>query len=230
MTADPVTVPTWPADPRDLCDAADHRSVLASDLLVAGRVWDVRRDTVDLGDGQRVVRDLIVHTGAVGVIALDQQDRVLLVRQYRHPVAMSLWEPVAGLLDVAGELPLQAAQRELVEEAGLVAERWEVLLDYETSPGGSSEGLRVYLARELSPAPGGRPVGDGEERDMPYTWVPLDVGCEHVLAGRFTAPITVAGMLAAALARSLGWTTLRPADAPWAARDVALAQQRVHLG
>ena len=175
-----------------------------------GRVWDVRRDTIELGDGQTVVRDLVVHTGAVGVLALDEQGRLLLVRQYRHPVAMALWEPVAGLLDLPTEPPLEAARRELVEEAGLVAGRWDVLLDYESSPGGSSEALRLYLARGLAPAPGGRPPGEGEERDMPYTWVPLEMARDHVLAGRFTAPITVVGVLAACASRDLGWSTLRP--------------------
>lgn len=227
---DPVVPATWPQAPVDLADTADPRRIVGSEQLARGRVWDVRRDTVELGDGQTVVRDLVVHTGAVGVLALDEQDRLLLVRQYRHPVAMTLWEPVAGLLDLAMESPLEAGRRELVEEAGLVAERWDVLLDYESSPGGSSEVLRVFLARDLAPADGGRPPGDGEERDMPYTWVPLDVARDHVLAGRFTAPITAVGVLAACASRELGWSTLRPRDAPWPARDVALAQGRVHGG
>lgn len=225
---EPVVPATWPGDPALMIDEADPRRVVASEPLASGRVWDVRRDTVDLGDGQTVVRDLMQHTGAVGVLALDDADRVLLIRQYRHPVAMLLWEPVAGLLDVPGEPPRDCAARELVEEAGLLAADWQVLLDFETSPGGSSEVLRVFLARGLSPSPGGRPVGEGEERDLPNTWLPLDLAREHVLAGRLTAPITVAGVLAAHAARSLGWRTLRPADAPWPVRDTVLAQGRVY--
>ena len=161
LLMDPVVPATWPEGPLELRDAAEPRRILGSELLVRGRVWDVRRDTIELGDGQTVVRDLVVHTGAVGVLALDEQGRLLLVRQYRHPVAMALWEPVAGLLDLPTEPPLEAARRELVEEAGLVAGRWDVLLDYESSPGGSSEALRLYLARGLAPAPGGRPPGEG---------------------------------------------------------------------
>ena len=214
-----VLAPTWAGKPEQLQDQPDARRIISSELLVAGKVWDIRRDTIDLGDGQTVVRDLMLHPGAVAVIALDDQDRVFLLRQYRHPVAALLWEPVAGLLDVADETPLVGAQRELVEEAGLVAQRWDVLLDFETSPGGSSEAIRVFLARDLAPAPGGRPPGEGEERELPYTWVPLDLARDLVLAGHLSAPVVVSGVLGAWISRQLGWSTLRPADAPWPARD-----------
>ena len=213
-----VIEPTWPGDARDLIDEPVHRVVERSESLIQGRVWDVRREAVDLGDGQTVVRDYVVHPGAVGVLVIDDDDRVLLVRQYRHPVGMMLWEPVAGLLDVADESPLDGAARELVEEAGLVAKRWDVLIDIENSPGGSSETLRCYLARGLEPAPGGRPQGDGEERDMEFTWMPLDDAVHAVLAGRLSAPLTVAGVLAAHACRNLGWTALRSADVPWPQR------------
>jgi ADP-ribose pyrophosphatase len=212
---------------QDVRDEPDPRPVLASELLVSGKVWDVRRDTVDLRDGQVVVRDLVVHYGAVGVLVIDDEDRVLLVRQYRHPVAMMLWEPVAGLLDVPGEDPVSAARRELVEEAGLVAGRWNLLVDYEPSPGGSSEALRLYLARDVSPAPGRRPAGAGEERDMPMAWVPLDEARDRVLSGALTAPITVVAVLAAVCLRAAGWSGLRPADSPWPVRDALVAQGRI---
>ena len=126
-----VLDPTWPGDVRSLRDETDDRVVVARDELHHGLVWDLRRDTVELGDGQTVVREYVAHPGAVCVIALDDADRVFLLRQYRHPVGMSLWEPVAGLLDVADESPWVGAARELVEEAGLVAARWDVLVDAE---------------------------------------------------------------------------------------------------
>lgn len=214
-----VLDPTWSGDPTSIADDADPRGTVASELLVHGRVWDLRRDTVDLGDGQTVVREYVAHPGAVAVLALDDHGRVLLLRQYRHPVGMVLWEPVAGLLDVADEAPWDGAARELVEEAGLVARRWDVLVDLENSPGGSSETIRCYLARDLAPAPGGRPDGEGEERDMPHTWVALDDAVTGVLAGRLTAPMTVAGVLAAYASRAAGWSTLRPVDSPWPARQ-----------
>jgi ADP-ribose pyrophosphatase len=212
---------------QDVRDESDPGPVLTSELLVSGKVWDVRRDTVELRDGQVVVRDLVIHYGAVGVLAIDDEDRVLLVRQYRHPVAMMLWEPVAGLLDVPGEDPVSAARRELVEEAGLVAGRWDLLVDYEPSPGGSSEALRLYLARDVSPAPGGRPAGTGEERDMPTAWIPLDEARDRVLSGALTAPITVVGVLAAVCLRAEGWSSLRPADSPWPVRDALVTAGRI---
>lgn len=224
-----VVEPTWAGDRAWLADEADERALLARETLHTGMVWDLQRDTVDLGDGQTIVREYIAHSGAVGVLALDDLDRVLLIRQYRHPVGMSLWEPVAGLLDVADESPVVGAARELVEEAGLVASSYSVLVDLENSPGGSSETIRCYLARGLAPAPGGRPPGHGEERDMPIVWVPLDDAVEAVLSGRFTAPLTVAAVLAAAQSRSLGWRTLRPADAPWPARERVAGSGRARL-
>ena len=221
-----VVDPTWAGDLAALADEPVVNRIVASEPLVEGRVWDVRRDSVDLGDGQTVVRDFVVHPGAVGVLAIDAADRVLLVRQYRHPVGMALWEPVAGLLDVADESPLTGAARELVEEAGLVAARWDVLVDLENSPGGSSETIRCYLARDLAPAPGGRPGGDGEERDMPLTWVPLDDAVDAVLSGRFSAPLTVAGVLAAYASRAGGWRSLRASDVAWPQRDLVASTGR----
>ena len=224
-----VVDPTWDGDPALLADEAVHRKVERTEPLVHGKVWDVRRESVHLGDGQIVVRDYVVHPGAVGVVALDDHDRVLLVRQYRHPVGMMLWEPVAGLLDVADESPLDGAARELVEEAGLVADRWDVLVDLENSPGGSSETIRCYLARGLAPAPGGRPPGDGEERDMAYSWMSLDDAVDGGLAGRLTAPLTVSGVLAAYGSRAGGWASLRPADGPWPQRDHVAGTDRARI-
>ena len=224
-----VLEPTWAGDPAALVDEPDPRRVVESELVVRGRVWDLRRDTIDLGDGQTVVREYVAHPGAVAVLPMDEHDRILLVRQYRHPVGMLLWEPVAGLMDVVDESPRVGAARELVEEAGLVAHRWDVLVDIENSPGGSSETIRCYLARDLAPAPGGRPVGDGEERDMPLTWVPLDTAVDAVLSGRLSAPLTVAGVLAAYASRAGGWRSLRTSDVPWPQRDLVASTGRARL-
>ncbi len=185
-------------------------------MRYSGKVLGLRTDEVDLGDGQIVTRDVIQHPGAVGIIALDESDRVLLVRQYRHPVASRLWEPPAGLLDVPGEDPLSAAQRELYEEAGYRAEEWHVLVDLYTTPGGSEEALRLYLARRLRRVPvAERHEGEAEERDMPLAWVALDEAVKAVMAGRLHNPAAAAGLLAARYARDAGWAKLRGADAPW---------------
>ncbi|WP_396022512.1 NUDIX domain-containing protein [Cellulomonas palmilytica] len=176
--------------------------------MYRGRVWGVARDVVDLGDSQ-VVREYVAHTGAVAVIALDDEDRVLLLSQYRHPVRHVLWEPPAGLLDVPGEDPVRAAARELAEEADLVAGRWWRLVDFFTTPGGSSERITVFLARELSPVPDAdRFVREDEEAAMVPEWVPLDEAVAGVLGDRFASPSTAVGVLAAAAARARGWDTL----------------------
>jgi CTP synthase len=175
-------------------DEADMREVVDSVRVFEGLIWSVRTDTVDLGDGQTVVRDLIEHPGAVGIIAMDEQERVLLVRQYRHPVRSTLWEPPAGLMDVDGEDPLLTAQRELFEEAHLQATDWRVLVDYFNSPGGTSEVFRCYLARGVRAYDGDRHAGTGEERDMPYVWVPLDEAVTMALDGRLHNPTAVCGV------------------------------------
>ena len=127
-----------------------------------------------------------------------EQDRLLLVRQYRHPVQHYLWEPPAGLLDVAGEDPLDAARRELAEEAHLRATDWHVLVDYFNSPGGSTEAFRCYLARDLEEVPvADRHEGEGEERDMPVAWLSLDEARDLVLGGHLHNPTAVTGILAA---------------------------------
>ena len=167
-----------------------------------------------------MTREVLVHTGAVGVIALDESDRVLLLRQYRHPVRHYLWEPPAGLLDVDGEDPLDAARRELAEEADLRADEWHVLVDFFNTPGGSTEAFRCYLARGLHEVPEHeRHERHGEERGMTTAWVALDEARDLVLGGRLHNPTAVTGILAAWAARVVGWSTLRPADAPWPERS-----------
>ncbi|MBO9569641.1 MAG: NUDIX hydrolase [Cellulomonas iranensis] len=191
-----------------LVDVPRERDVVEHRLLHAGRVWDLVSDTVALDDGD-VVREYVDHPGAVAVVALDEQDRVLLLQQYRHPVRHELWEPPAGLLDVEGEDPVAAAARELAEEADLVAGRWWRLVEIFSSPGGSDERITVFLARDLTQVPADeRYVRGEEEASMVPVWVPLDDAVAAVLAGRLHSPTAVAGVLAAAAARAAGWSTL----------------------
>ncbi len=203
-------------DGAELRDALSPRPVSEREVLHDGMVWDLVRDAVDLGRAGTVRREYLVHPGAVGAVALDEEGRVALLRQYRHPVGMELWELPAGLLDKPGEQPWVAAARELAEEADLVAARWHVLADWQNSPGGSSENWRCYLARDLSEVPEGeRFEREHEELGMTVRWVPLEDAVEAVLAGRIHNACTVAGVLAAHAARERDWTTLRPHDAPW---------------
>jgi len=194
-----------------LRDTIAEHEVLEHDVVYRGRVWDLARDRVDLGES-RVVREFVAHPGAVAVIALDDDDRVLLLSQYRHPVGRVLWEPPAGLLDVPGENPVHAAARELAEEADLVAGSWWRLVTFFSSPGGSSEQITVFLARDLAPvAEADRFVREDEEAAMVPVWVPLDDAVAGVLGGRLASPTTTVGVLAAAAARARGWETLDPA-------------------
>ena len=119
-----------------LHDEPVDAEILESDLVYSGRVWDVRSDTVRYGDGE-IVRQYVDHPGAAAIVAVDQQDRVLLIQQYRHPIRHRDWEIPAGLLDIAGESPLETAKRELVEEADLTAADWEPLVSIFTTPGGN---------------------------------------------------------------------------------------------
>lgn len=212
-----------------VADGGDPLPTSDRHLRFEGYVWDIVSDVVDFG-ASSATRDLVFHPGAVAVIALDDDDRVLLIRQYRHAVGGFLFEPPAGLLDAAGEDPALTAARELAEEAGYEARDWHVLLDLYTSPGGSSEAIRVYVARGLTSLPGGRPhTGEAEEAHLPRAWVPLEEARDLVLAGAVGSPTSVAGILAAWAARADGWAALRPVDAPWPAREHLLASGRVRL-
>lgn len=193
-------------------DRPAERPVLEHTDLHHGKIWDLVSETVDLGDSQ-VVREFVDHPGAVAVIALDEDDRVLLLQQYRHPVRAELWEPPAGLRDVDGEPPHVTAARELGEEADLRADSWSLLAEFANSPGGSNEHILVYLARGLSEVPeADRFTREDEEAAMVPVWVPLDDAVEAVLAGRLRSPSAAVGILAAAASRDRGWRTLRPVD------------------
>lgn len=205
-----------------VADTPEHWSVADSATHFSGGVVTVRTDRVLMPEGRLVERDVVAHPGAVGVIALDEAGRVLVVRQYRHPVAHLLWEPPAGLLDVPGEPALETARRELYEEAHHYAADWRVLVDLYTSPGMCDEAVRVYLARDLQPVDHeDRHVGQHEESVMVTAWVPLAELVAAVFAGDLHNPMMVAGVLAAHAAQSGdgGLDALRPADAPWPARE-----------
>lgn len=198
-----------------LRDELGRSRVRDSEVVFEGVVWDVRRDTFDMA-GEELVREVIDHPGAVAILALDEDDRVLLIRQYRHPVAAHEWEIPAGLLDVEDEDPLVAAQRELAEEADVVAEHWAVLADYFSSPGGMNEALRIYLARGLSPVPQDeRHEREGEEAHIVHRTAPLEEVVEAVLAGDLHNATLLIAALAAHRMREQGWVALRPAESPW---------------
>ncbi|GAA1233368.1 MULTISPECIES: NUDIX hydrolase [Streptomyces] len=200
-------------------DTAEEWEVRATETPFVGNKTSVRTDDVVMPDGSVVRRDYQVHPGSVAVLALDDQGRVLILKQYRHPVRHKLWEIPAGLLDIPGENPLHAAQRELYEEAHVKAEDWRVLTDVYTTPGGCSEAVRVFLARDLSEAEGERFEVEDEEADMELARVPLGELVRGVLAGELHNNCLVVGALAlTAVQAGDGVESLRPAEAPWPAR------------
>ena len=200
----------------DIRDQTDSWPVTESSVLARGRIVTVREDMVRLPDGEVVGRELVEHPGAVAVVALDELDRVLLIRQYRHPVAATLWEIPAGLRDVDGEALVETARRELAEETGYRAADWRVLADFLSSPGISTERLRVFLARDLTvvPAEEREYVRQHEEAYLKVAWVPLDEVVRGILSGDLHNGVAMVGVLAAYAARADDFRTLRHAGAP----------------
>ena len=195
----------------------DSYEVVGSHTEFRGRIITVRVDDVRMSDGKIAQREIVAHPGAVGVAALDEDGRLVLVNQYRPAVGARLDELPAGLLDVAGESALDAAKRELAEEARLRADDWHVLVDLQTSPGMTDEAIRIYLARGLHDADDGFEA-EHEEITMTVSRVPLADAVHRVLSGALTNAAAAAGILAVVHARATGWADLRPADAPWPAR------------
>ena len=200
-------------------DAPSPRRLLSTEKVYQGRIWDVVSDTFQLSEsGDALTRDYIDHPGAVAILPMNAEGQVLLLKQYRHPVGMDLWEIPAGLLDIEGEDFLVGAARELAEEADLIASEWNVLVDFFNSPGSSSEAIRIYLARGLTEVPHHElHVRTDEEAEIELHWIPLADAVSAVLEGRLHNPSAVVGILAAAAAKADGFSGLRPGDADWPA-------------
>jgi ADP-ribose pyrophosphatase len=181
----------------DLSDRPESWRVHQSEEIWRGKApFGVRRDHISLPDrpGEPFGRLVLEHPGAAVVLALDPAERVLVLQQYRHPARMRFVELPAGLLDVEGEDPLVAAQRELLEEAQLVADTWSHLASMYPSPGLSSERIEIFLATDVREA---EDRGDfepaHEEADMTSAWVPLQELVDGVLTGRLTdGPLALA--------------------------------------
>ena len=202
-----------------LVDEPVEVAVLSSAVVYRGNVWNIVKDRFQLGDDQ-ISREYMSHTGAVAILALDERERVLLIKQYRHPIRMREWELPAGLLDIDSESPLLAAQRELAEEADLVAEAWHLLGEFSTTAGGSNEVVRIFLARGVSASPDVFARTE-EEAGIEVRWVPLDEVVDAVLSRDLQNSILTVGALMASASRARGWDTLGVADAPWPRHPLA---------
>jgi ADP-ribose pyrophosphatase len=187
--------------------------VLASEQIYSGRIISLRKDTVAMPGGGTSDREVVHHPGAVGIVALDEQDRVVMLRQYRHAIGEHLWELPAGLRDVDDEPPVDSARRELAEETLLAADRWSLLVSQHPSPGFCDELIQIYLAEGLSDV--ARPDGfvvEHEELDMTVERVPLAEAVQWVFDGTVRNALAVIGLLAAAQVRATS-PRLRPLDA-----------------
>jgi len=200
----------------------DFRTVSSEDLHV-GKILALRVDDVEMPGGGTAKREIVEHTGAVAVVAIDESGEVVLVHQYRHALGRHLWELPAGLLDHDGEPPVVGARRELAEEVGLDASRWDVLVDVAASPGFTDEVVRVFLARELSSVD--REVQGEEEADLEIHRFPLDEAVRMVFAGEIVNASTVAGLLSAREVLE-GRAEPRPADAPFRDKPTRYAARK----
>lgn len=196
-----------------IADVKDPKETLSRTDEWRGALFGMVTEEIEAG-GTRVTRNYLEHPGAVAVVALDDQGRVVLINQYRHAVRARLWEIPAGLIDYVGEDYLEAAKRELAEETELAADSWHVLVDMFSSPGCSNESVRIFLARDLHSVETDF-VREGEEAEMTMDVVDLDEAADAVLDGRIHSPSAIAGLLAAVRARESNWESLRPAGAPW---------------
>jgi 8-oxo-dGTP pyrophosphatase MutT (NUDIX family) len=172
-------------------------SIVESEVVFAGKIWNVVRERFEFNNDQ-LVREFVAHTGAVAVVALNEANEVLLIRQYRHPVRSYLWELPAGLLDIANEPNLEAAKRELLEETGFTAGSWSELIAFHTTPGGNDETIWIYLAQNLT-FKGHELELQGEEKEIEVRWVELQQALESVLESEMKSPTAAVGIMALAL-------------------------------
>jgi ADP-ribose pyrophosphatase len=185
----------------EVADVPEHWPIEASgDLYRSELPFALRADTVrrpEQLDEEPFTRLVLEHPGAVVVLAVDDDERVFCLRQYRHPARMRMLELPAGLLDVTGEDPEATARRELLEEAGLEADDWTPLVSAYSSPGITTEQIHYFLARRLRHADRGDFRPAHEEADMQTLWVPYDELLAACLDGRIhDAPVLIAVLTA----------------------------------
>ena len=198
-------------------------TVVSDETLHRGAILALRRDDVRMPRGRVAGREKVEHLGAVAIAALDDADRLVMIYQYRPAIGRRIWEMPAGLLDAAGESPVDAARRELVEEVGVDADDWSTLVDVVGCPGFADESVRVFLARGLRDVER-PPSGDDEESDLVIRRVPLDDLVAGAMSGALVNGPCVAGVFAAAAVRD-GRFAPRPVDAPWPDRPTEFAQR-----
>lgn len=168
----------------------------ARKVLHHGRIIDVCEEDVTLPNGRRTVLEIVRHPGGAAVVALNERGEVCLLRQYRHVVGGWIWEIPAGKLE-PDHSPLQMAQRELEEEAGIQASHWQPLTGIFSSPGIFTEVIHLFLARELLTVPSRHETHEVIE----VHWKPFAEALAMAARGEIRDAKTLAGLLLAQQAR-----------------------------
>jgi ADP-ribose pyrophosphatase len=231
VSADPArTAPPVPTTPPTLADPHGGHpphsfDVESSETLYEGAIFALRGDHVRMPGGRVAAREKVEHFGAVAIAALDDDDRLVMIYQYRPAIRRRIWEMPAGLLDGGpDEEPVEAAKRELVEEVGVTADDWSTLVDVVGCPGFADESVRVYLARGLHDVD--RPASaDDEEADLVIRRVPLADLVTGAMSGDLVNGPCIAGVFAATEVVA-GRFSPRPVDAPWRDRPTDYARRR----
>lgn len=203
-------------------DRVNPRTLVSRETAFTGQIFDVVRETFALTEGgDELVRDYMKHPGAVAIAALNEDNEILLINQYRQPVEMNMWEIPAGLLDIDGESPLHAAQRELAEETDLSARTWHTLAEFNNSPGCSTEANRIFLARGIEDAAAGDLIErEAEEAEIVTRWVPIERAVSAVLSSELHSPTSNLAILAVWASIQRGHADLQAPDKPWPAHKL----------
>lgn len=178
---------------KNLEDSSLNTYLYNSGLAYKGSIWNVMKD-IFLFNNNKITREYIKHPGAVAILALNKKNEIFLIKQYRHAIKKIEWEIPAGLLDIKNETILKAAKRELYEEADLQASKWDILLDFYTTPGSSNESIRIYLAQDISEAKENFNRID-EEATMEIGWFHINEIVESIIKGKIHNSILCLGVM-----------------------------------
>jgi ADP-ribose pyrophosphatase len=161
-----------------------------SSLLYKGIIVDVKVDQVMLPNGKQTAREVVLHPGAVAILALNNAKEITLIKQFRYPVSSIIWELPAGKLEV-GEDPLECAKRELAEETGLGARKWKKLSRFFTGPGFTNEVIHLFLAEDLCKE---IKIADDDEFIEVHS-IPFETAEKMIFSGEINDAKTIAGIL-----------------------------------
>jgi ADP-ribose diphosphatase len=170
-----------------------HFRLLEKEKVYRGNIVDLSVHRIEYRSGTKTKREVVEHPGGAVILAVLDDNSILMVRQYRHPVESDVTELPAGKLD-NDEDPLDCAKRELREETGYQAEEWTKLIAILTTPGFCNEKLHIFLAQKISPAPGGQALEEGEA-SLKVLRIPLDEAVAMIERGEIVDGKSIAGIM-----------------------------------